>query len=78
MKTREEYKNEIERAAEQRLYALKQITSLTLDEFDNNEIIDWAYQAHEAYRYMTHLKAEMREIYTTQCTCQCVNHRTEE
>lgn len=77
MKTREEYKNAIESQAEMRLCALKYITQATLDNYDERDILRWANDALTAYRNMTRLKDEMREIYPSQCTCQCVNHKVE-
>jgi hypothetical protein len=77
MNTREEYKNAIQSQAEMRMFALKYITQATLDDFDERDILRWANEALTAYRNMTRLKEKMREIYSTQCTCQCVNHRTE-
>ena len=67
---KDQYKALIEDAVASRREALAEITTATLKEFKEEDIVTLGKKALEAYEEMITLKRQMREDYPP-CTCSC-------
>jgi hypothetical protein len=68
--SKDQYKALIEDAVTSRREALAEITTATLKEFKEEDIVTLGKKALEAYKEMITLKRQMREDYPP-CTCSC-------
>jgi hypothetical protein len=69
--TKQEYKDAIDRALANRQEALKEIATLTLEDYDTDALLKLADQAMFSYFDIRRLKEEMRSKFPPSCNCNC-------
>lgn len=76
MQTQEQYQTAIEELVEKRKKLLSEVVEMTLQEFDEDELLDVAWGAYECLENVRKLRAEMRTKFPKKCNCHC--HKEEE
>lgn len=76
MQTKEQYQQAMEELVEKRKKLLSELVEITLQEFDEEELLDVAWGAYECLENVRKLRAEMRTKFPKKCNCNC--HQDEE
>jgi hypothetical protein len=71
LRTKDDYKDAIEAAIDQRRIAMAQLTKMTLNEFDEKELLAVAHDALASIELARHYRELMKEAFPPTCSCNC-------